>query len=129
VDKNGSLQAPLRRLDSLGVERVDLLKIDVEGYEGEVLSGGLGMLQERRPAIFLEVHPWMLTAGHSVDSLLQLLVGLYPRVEAYEAGEQTGGLAVLARYGLRTPVRSISLACLDDSLRRRERPFWVVARA
>lgn len=128
VDPNGTVRTPLRRLDSLGVERVDLLKVDVEGYEGEVLSGGLGMLQERRPAIFLEVHPWLLTAGHSVDSLLQLLLGLYPRIEAYEAAEQSGGLAVLARYGLRAPLRSLSLTKVDDSLRHRERPFWVVAR-
>ncbi len=129
VDPTGSLRASLRRLDSIGVERADVLKIDVEGYEGEVLSGGAALLKELRPTIFLEMHPWLLTAGHSVDSLLQLLLELYPRVEAHEAAEQVGGLAVLARYGLRSCVRPVSLHRVDDALRRRQRPFWILARA
>jgi FkbM family methyltransferase len=34
----------------------DLLKIDVEGYEYEVLAGARGLLRERKPAICLELH-------------------------------------------------------------------------
>jgi len=128
VDPNGSLRVPLRRLDSLGVDRVELLKIDVEGYEGEVLAGARRLLENRRPTVFLEVHPWLLTPGHSVDTLLSLLGGLYARVDAYEAVHQAGPLAVLARYGLFASVRPLAVASVNDELRRRERPFWLLAR-
>lgn len=42
-------------LDRLGVERVDLIKIDVEGAEAAVLAGLQRTLRERRPAIFCEI--------------------------------------------------------------------------
>lgn len=47
-----SLDAEVERL---GV-RPDLVKIDVEGYEYEVLLGGRGLLRERRPALAFELH-------------------------------------------------------------------------
>jgi FkbM family methyltransferase len=36
------------------------LKIDVEGFEGEVLAGGRELLQRSRPALFLELHSSIL---------------------------------------------------------------------
>lgn len=41
-------------LDSMQLPRVNLLKIDVEGYEAAVLEGGRAMIQEYRPTIALE---------------------------------------------------------------------------
>lgn len=47
-----------RTLDSvateMGLERIDLLKIDVEGFEYEVLNGARGALAKFRPTIILE---------------------------------------------------------------------------
>ena len=40
---------------SLGIAP-DLLKIDVEGYEYEVIAGARGVLRDRKPAICLELH-------------------------------------------------------------------------
>jgi len=34
----------------------DLLKVDVEGYEYEVIAGARRLLAERKPAICLELH-------------------------------------------------------------------------
>jgi hypothetical protein len=54
-------QVQLVTLDSVfGDERLDILKVDVEGYEARVLRGAAKLLQdkERGPrAIFVEVHP------------------------------------------------------------------------
>ena len=66
------------RLDS-SISRgpVDLLKIDVEGFEEHVLKGASKVLEDpqRRPrAIFIEVHPYAWkAAGTSSESLMGLL--------------------------------------------------------
>jgi FkbM family methyltransferase len=58
-------------------QRVDLLKIDIEGYEERALRGAAGLLRDvhRRPrAIFIEIHPYAWTAtGTTSDSLLDFL--------------------------------------------------------
>ncbi len=57
--------------------RLDILKIDVEGYEEKVLEGGSNLLKDpsRCPrAIYVEVHPYAWPViGTSSGSLLKLL--------------------------------------------------------
>lgn len=64
--------------------RLDLMKIDVEGYEEEVLKGATNLLQdrERRPrVIYIEVHPYAWPAvGTSTESLCGFLAGCNYRV-------------------------------------------------
>lgn len=131
VDPAGAIGVRLVRLDAVVRGRVDLIKIDVEGYEGEVLAGARATLERDRPILFLEIHPWLLYAGHTVASILGALRALYPRIEGYEAAEGGSALAKAARrYGLAPELRGLSaqaLAALEDG-RRREVPFWVVCR-
>jgi FkbM family methyltransferase len=53
-----ALRVPLRSLDSLaaerGLDRVDLIKIDVEGHERRVLDGAASTLARHRPVLVLE---------------------------------------------------------------------------
>jgi FkbM family methyltransferase len=53
-----ALQVTLSRLDSVAAERslarLDLVKIDVEGYERSVLDGAAGILERYRPVIVIE---------------------------------------------------------------------------
>ena len=53
-----ALRVALRRLDTLvaerGLERIDLVKIDVEGHERRVLDGGGAALARFRPALVIE---------------------------------------------------------------------------
>jgi FkbM family methyltransferase len=55
---DSGVAVPLRSLDSIaaevGLDRVDLVKIDVEGHEAAVLAGGGKMLQRFRPALIFE---------------------------------------------------------------------------
>jgi FkbM family methyltransferase len=44
----------VKTIDSLGLERVDFIKLDVEGYECAALAGGIGMIQQHRPYIWVE---------------------------------------------------------------------------
>ncbi len=61
----GTIAVPVVPLDEaksdVGWDGVDVLKIDVEGFEGEVLAGARVCL-ESKPRIFLEVHPVFLAA-------------------------------------------------------------------
>lgn len=52
----------------------DLIKIDVEGYERQVLAGATQTLARFRPTIFLELHPERLQAlGSSTREVAELL--------------------------------------------------------
>lgn len=54
-----TIRVPVRTLDHecrrLGLETVDMIKIDVEGYELPVLEGGTQILARDHPVIFVEI--------------------------------------------------------------------------
>jgi FkbM family methyltransferase len=59
---------PVRRLDTVlaeqGIERLDLLKIDVEGGETLVMLGAMESIARSKPIIFTEFNLWtQMTAG------------------------------------------------------------------
>jgi FkbM family methyltransferase len=69
---------PIRRLDSVlqesPLERLDFLKVDVEGAELRVLSGARDTLRKFRPYILLEMNdPSLKAQGGSRERLIQLL--------------------------------------------------------
>lgn len=45
---------PLGTIDGLGLSRVELIKVDVEGMEAEVLKGGRGTIERLRPILYVE---------------------------------------------------------------------------
>lgn len=68
----------------LGLARLDLLRIDVEGAEAEVLGGGRETIGRHRPVLLIEVHPRFLAerfAG-SAEALWDDLAGLDYRLYA-----------------------------------------------
>jgi FkbM family methyltransferase len=133
ADGSGSLKTDLRRLDSALSEPVDLIKIDVEGYEGHVLVGAEKMLAEYRPVLFLEVHPAFLAPPTSLDGIFAQLGAYYPHVEAYAIAAH-GSLAekLAARYLPGAGVARVRhldafLASCKGGLHTE--PFWVVCSA
>ena len=52
---SGGDRTELRSLDSFGFERVSVLKIDLEGYEDEVLKGAVNTIRRTRPVILIEI--------------------------------------------------------------------------
>lgn len=74
----------IRRLDdvvpSLGIESLQFIKIDVEGFEGHVLRGGRETLSRFRPVVVLELNHWCLNALQrtSIPEFFDLLRSTFP---------------------------------------------------
>ena len=52
----------------------DILKIDVDGYEGPVIDGGMEFLSKNHPLIFLELHgEWIERYGYSASGIYHKL--------------------------------------------------------
>jgi hypothetical protein len=45
-----------RTLDSFNLEKVDILKIDVEGFECDVVEGAFNTISKHKPKIIIETH-------------------------------------------------------------------------
>jgi FkbM family methyltransferase len=60
---------------SKGIERIDFIKVDVEGYEYAALKGGESVIKRYYPLLFIELDDDNLKANNrSAKELLQLLV-------------------------------------------------------
>lgn len=63
--------------EARGLQRLDLIKIDVEGWEHRALAGGRRTLERFGPALYAEVDDAMLArAGDSAEGLFAWLAGL-----------------------------------------------------
>jgi FkbM family methyltransferase len=69
----------------------DLMKIDVEGAEGQVLRGASKLLGDQRPMLFLEVHPQSLPQfGSSIEEVLSTLWDAGYTIEAFDEHRTVG---------------------------------------
>ena len=71
-------EVEMRTLDEIlttsAVDRVDFVKIDVEGSEPRVLAGAREILAEHQPILQLELEPeWLARQGSSVEEVRRLL--------------------------------------------------------
>jgi FkbM family methyltransferase len=65
-------------VDQIGLEDIDLIKIDVEGFEMNVLRGAETVLSTLRPKLFLEViDNYLRLQGSSANEVLQFLESLH----------------------------------------------------
>ena len=75
ADADATLSVPVVRLDDelRGLEAVDLIKIDCEGFEWQVLKGCMETLAVKRPVLFVELHPTMIdNYGRSLTQVFDL---------------------------------------------------------
>lgn len=68
-------------VEELKIQKIDLIKIDVEGFEMKVLTGAKQTLQKFKPALFLETNNSLL-ANHqsSISEVAELLTQLNYRL-------------------------------------------------
>jgi FkbM family methyltransferase len=62
-------------VDRLMLSKIDFLKIDVDGYEYEVLKGGLRTLKIHKPSIIMEFAPYLIKF-EEFRGMVELLLGL-----------------------------------------------------
>jgi len=80
----------VQRLDDvfprLEVDRVDFIKLDVEGFEGKVIDGGWGVISTQRPLVQMELNSWCLNALQrtSLPDFLDFLIERFPIVYGIE---------------------------------------------
>ena len=55
TEEMAAFRVPTRRLDDLNLDRVDLIKIDVEGHQLPLLEGSRQTLNKCQPDIFIEI--------------------------------------------------------------------------
>ncbi|MCE2919962.1 MAG: FkbM family methyltransferase [Acetobacteraceae bacterium] len=70
------------------ISRLDFIKIDVEGFELDVLEGGVEALKRLRPIVFLEFNSFTLIAygNRNPRALLEYLIDNFPFVYRFETG-------------------------------------------
>ncbi|MEJ7636720.1 MAG: FkbM family methyltransferase, partial [Singulisphaera sp.] len=73
------------------VERVDAIKMDIEGVEPRAIQGGRATIARHRPLIAFEANPsFLLRMGSGIDELLDLIESLDYRV--YDQPTRRAGL-------------------------------------
>jgi FkbM family methyltransferase len=80
------------------IERIALVKIDVEGYEFSVLKGMEGLLSQDnfRAAIVCEVNPWVATSlSYTLDDIQKYMANFGYRVKSLAAPESSSDLRKL----------------------------------
>jgi len=111
------LQVEVRTLDQivedLGLTRLDLLKIDTEGFEPQVLEGAKATLERLRPVIYLELNSWALIA-HGRRDPLAFLTGLAAAFPWVLRVRRRGGRALLER--VEGPPEEVAAVLLSDNL-------------
>jgi FkbM family methyltransferase len=73
---NQDIAVELTTIDSLNLDKLDFMKIDVEGYETLVIEGGLNTIQKCKPMIVMEVwknHFGQVDLNHTKELFKNLL--------------------------------------------------------
>jgi FkbM family methyltransferase len=92
----GTIDIAVRRLDSLNLSNVGVIKVDTEGYEVPILEGAKSIVQKDRPRLVIEVHCGTGKACGSFREELQRIEG------------------ILRGYGYRWTVRSRQISLRDQ---------------
>lgn len=95
----------VHRLDEIasrkGLERLDVVKIDVEGSEVRVLKGASAALTDFRPVVIVEAHDRALrTQDNSVEELLELLRSFEYTVNSFDPDTGSLGPVESCQMGL-----------------------------
>ncbi|MDE1770973.1 MAG: FkbM family methyltransferase, partial [Thaumarchaeota archaeon] len=64
-----------KKIDNMDIVKPDFMKIDVEGFELDVINGALETIRKYKPSIFIEVHSSVI--GSEIKNILSPLYQIY----------------------------------------------------
>jgi len=107
----------IKKLDSLVKEQVDLMKIDVQGWESEVIEGAKKIIKKYKPTIFFELskkenydkdkNMWIFLKKvykkiYFVDEYIQIYYPVsFERIKKYIEKKEQGNLVVFQENNLK----------------------------
>ncbi|MFA6250109.1 MAG: FkbM family methyltransferase [Candidatus Shapirobacteria bacterium] len=113
-----NLKVKIRKIDDLAGDNVDLMKIDVQGFENEVIEGAKEIIQKYRPTIFWEIskkkdfgqdkntYDFLKTIYgdiYFVDEYIQIYYSVsFEWIKKYLAKKEQGNFVVFRDNGLKT---------------------------
>ncbi len=81
-------RVPILRIDDLGLDRCDLLCLDVEGYEFQALRGALSTISQFHPVVMVELNGSGKTLGIEDDDVRTYLrMAGYEQVDGFHSDE------------------------------------------
>jgi FkbM family methyltransferase len=108
------IKIPKRSLDSFitekGIEKIDLIRMDVEGHENEILSGAILVIKKHRPLLYIETHKGLLGLEKTIE-FLKFLQNMGYESKYFIAREMD-----LPLIGTRKDIKKTSIAELLERL-------------
>ena len=80
--EKGKINVKTRRLDSINLSRMDLMKIDVEGAEFDVIQGAERQIKKFSPVLLIDLHPLM---GANIDGLMEFLYNFGYKIYGFDS--------------------------------------------
>lgn len=77
---------PMTTIDSLGLEALDYLQLDIEGYEHHALTGAIETLKRCRPLVQVELRGFTTKYGTTIEETTQFLKWLGYRSVSRQSG-------------------------------------------
>ncbi len=105
-------------IDSRSIKRLDFIKMDVEGFEIDVLDGAEKTLRTLRPKVFLEFNTFTMMAFRNVypRAFLERLISQFPYVYRHRDSGQLSVVRTGAQQIEFIHDNLITKGCVDDLL-------------
>ncbi|HCW08308.1 MAG TPA: hypothetical protein DGG95_13190, partial [Cytophagales bacterium] len=76
-------------VEEKNIQKIDLVKIDVEGFEQRVIAGSVNTLQRFKPKLFIEINNDNLKEqGNSARALIQQLLNFGYQIKRADTNEK-----------------------------------------
>ena len=130
-DGRAAYSVRIDTLDNMIKDRVDFIKIDVEGFESFVLKGATGLIAKWHPILFVELHPVEIRQhGTSIIDVIWQLQQLYGKIKLYEQPARNNIFQLIfCRYfgiGVVSEVEDVERYISRVESQKSAKPFWVV---